>query len=54
MDDDKKTLIKGLAVKLEKVAAEVIRNQGFTSDTEKLLILLELLKEQVPHENSGT
>ena len=54
MEENKNTLIKGLAVKLEKVTAEVIRNQGFTEDTEKLLILLELVKEQVPNENPGT
>lgn len=54
MEEVSKNTLKGLAAKLEKVTEEVIRNQGFSAETEKLLILLELIKEQVPNENSST
>ena len=39
--------------RLEAVYSEVVKSQGFNEETEKLLILIELLKEQRAHENSG-
>lgn len=46
--------IKEAAVKLEKVYNEVQKTQGYTPETEKLRILVELAKEQINGENSGT
>jgi hypothetical protein len=41
-------------LRLEKITEEVVRNQGYTEETEKLKMLLELTREQVQNENSGT
>ena len=42
-----------LALKrLDNAYAELLKNQGFTPETEKLKMLIELAKEQVPNENS--
>lgn len=42
-----------LALKrLENAYQEVLKTQGYTADTEKLKMLIELAKEQVPNENS--
>lgn len=38
--------------KLEKLAEELKRAGVFDSNAERLHILMELMKEQVPHENS--
>jgi hypothetical protein len=54
MAEDGSILLKNTAQKLEKVTEEVLRNQGFNADTEKLLVILEILKEQVPNENTGS
>ncbi len=54
MEDNGQSLLKNTSQKLEKVAAEVLKTQGYTEETEKLMILLELLREQVPHENTGS
>lgn len=40
--------------RLEKVYAEVLQTQGYSAETEKLKMLLELTREQVGHENSDT
>lgn len=53
MEQNGVPVLKELLQRLEKVTEEVLRNQGFTEDTEKLLILFELVKEQVPRENTG-
>lgn len=52
MEEVNINLLRGLTSKLEKVCEEVLTQQGFTADTEKLLILLELIKEQVPNEST--
>lgn len=52
MEDNGLSLLKNTSQKLEKVTEEVLKNQGYTEETEKLMILLELLREQVPHENN--
>ena len=51
MEENGQDILKNTSQKLEKVVQEVLKNQGYTPDTEKLMILLELLREQVPHEN---
>ncbi len=52
MEENGQLLLKNIASKLEKVTGEVLQSQGFNQETEKLLILLELVKEQVPNEDS--
>ncbi len=47
-----KNYIKPAIARLESVYAEVAKTHGFNSESEKLLILIELLKEQLSHENS--
>lgn len=46
--------IKEAALKLEKVYNEVQKTQGYTPETERLRILVELAKEQINGENSST
>ncbi len=48
-----KTYLDPALARLERVYSDILATQGFTQDTEKLLILIELLKEQRPHENSS-
>lgn len=40
--------------RLEKVYEEVLKTQGYTQETEKLKMLLELTREQVGNENSNS
>ena len=40
--------------RLEKVYEEVLKTQGYTHETEKLKMLLELTREQVGHEDSNS
>lgn len=47
-------LLKSVLQRLEKITDEVTATQGFTPDTEKLKLLVELTREQVQSENSGT
>lgn len=46
--------MKDVASKLEAVYQEVLKTQGFSEQTEKLRALVELVKEQVPNENTGS
>ena len=39
--------------RLENAYSEVIKSQGYTRETEKLKMLIELVREQVPNENSS-
>jgi hypothetical protein len=42
-----------LALKrLEKASEEVLKTQGYNEDTETLKLLTELVREQVPHEDT--
>jgi hypothetical protein len=44
-----------LALKrLDKAYDEVLKTQGYTADTEKLKMLIELAREQVPNENNNS
>jgi hypothetical protein len=47
-------LLKAVLQRLEKITDEVIATQGFNDDTEKLKMLVELAREQVQSENSGS
>ncbi len=40
--------------RLEKAYDEIIKTQGYTRDTEKLKMLVEMTREQVKNENSRT
>ena len=48
------TILKSILLRLEKITEEVVRTQGHTEEIEKLKMLLELTREQVLNENSGT
>jgi hypothetical protein len=43
-----------LLQRLEKITDEVVATQGYTAETEKLRMLVELTREQVKNENSGS
>lgn len=47
-------ILKNILLRLEKITEEVVATQGYTSETEKLKMLLELTREQVKNEDSGT
>lgn len=40
--------------KLETACAELMKQQGFNKETEKMKMLAELVKEQVKNENTRT
>ncbi|MBX2996398.1 MAG: hypothetical protein KF681_16370 [Bdellovibrionaceae bacterium] len=40
--------------RLEKATEEVMKTQGLNEDTEILKLLTEIVREQVPHENSDS
>ena len=40
--------------RLEKAYEEILKTQGYTRETEKLKILLEMTREQVKNENPST
>lgn len=44
-------LLKALA-RLEAASESVKRTQGYSRETAKIRLLTELVREQVPHENS--
>ena len=48
-----KTYLEPALKRLEGVCQEIVKTQGFTSETEKLMVLIELLKEQNRNENSS-
>lgn len=54
MSEAKDQLLKTVLQRLEKITDEVTATQGYTSDTEKLKMLVELTREQVQNENSGS
>lgn len=53
MDKANASIFEGLNQRLEKIYADVLREQGYTADTEKLRMIVELVKEQVQNENSS-
>ena len=46
--------LKNILLRLEKITEEVVKTQGYTTETETLKMLLELAREQVTNENSGS
>lgn len=54
MSEESNKTLKSVLNRLEKVTEEVMRTQGYTPDTEKLKILVELTREQVTNENSDS
>lgn len=46
--------LKTILPRLEKITDEVMKTQGYTEETEKLKLLVELTREQVKNENSGS
>lgn len=54
MAETKDNPLKDLLPRLEKITDEVVKTQGYTEETEKLKMLVELAREQVNNENPGT
>lgn len=46
--------LKNILLRLEKITAEVVATQGYTAEVENLKMLLELTREQVKNESSGS
>mgnify|MGYP001599256782 CR=1 FL=1 len=53
MDKANVSVFEGLNQRLEKIYSDVLKEQGYTPDTEKLRLIVELVKEQVQNENSS-
>jgi hypothetical protein len=47
-------VFEALDQRLEKIYADVVKEQGYTAETEKLRMIVELIKEQVQNENSDS
>lgn len=54
MNEQSNETLKNILKRLENVTDEVTKTQGYNAETEKLKILVELTREQVKYENSGT
>ena len=54
MSEESNNAMKTILKRLENITEEVVRTQGYTPETEKLKILVELTREQVQNENSNT
>ena len=54
MSEQSNETLKNILRRLENVTDEVTKTQGYTAETEKLKILVELTREQVKNENSST
>ena len=54
MSEESNNALKTILKRLENVTEEVVRTQGYTPDTEKLKILVELTREQVQNENTDS
>ena len=52
MSQDLENHLKTVLQRLEKAYQEILKTQGYTRDTEKLKMLVELTREQVRHENT--
>ena len=44
--------LKNALKRLEKASEEILKTQGLNEDTETLKLLTELIREQVPHEDT--
>ena len=54
MSEDSNNALKGVLKRLENITEEVMKTQGYTPETEKLKILVELTREQVQNENTDS
>ncbi len=54
MSETQNSMLQSVLLRLEKITEEVVQNQGYTEETEKLRMLLEMTREQVQNENSDT
>jgi hypothetical protein len=54
MSEKHNQLLQDTFLRLEKVTAEVMKTEGYTSEVEKLKILVELTREQVKNEDSDS
>jgi hypothetical protein len=52
MNNDLETYLNAALKRLEKAEKQVLKTQGYSSEAEKLKILIELVKEQGTHENT--
>jgi CRISPR/Cas system-associated endonuclease Cas3-HD len=52
MSQDLEKHLQTALQRLEKAYEEILKTQGYTRDTEKLKMLVELTREQVRHENT--
>jgi hypothetical protein len=53
MSQDLETYLQTALQKLEKAYSDHMKTKIYDQDSEKLKILIELIKEQLPHENIG-
>ena len=54
MSQELESYLKQALNRLEKVYEQVLKTQGYSSETEKLKMLCELTREQVSNENSDS
>lgn len=54
MSEKLKSTFDPINARLENVYQEVLKVQGFTQETEKLRLLVELAKEQVQNEDTDS
>lgn len=54
MEKNLETYLSAALKRLEKAAADLMKTQGYTRETETAKVLAELLKEQVQDENPGS
>jgi hypothetical protein len=54
MSQDLEKYLKTALQKLEEAQAKHMKTKVYDSESEKLKILIEMIKEQMPHENTGS
>ena len=54
MSQDLELYLKNALLRLETAYQDHLKTQIYDQQAEKLKILIELVKEQIPHENSST
>jgi hypothetical protein len=54
MAENPENPLKLVLLRLEKITEDVMKTEGYNDETEKLKMLVELTREQVLNENSGT
>jgi len=51
---DLETELKGALLRLETSAKKIVETRGYGKDAARLRMLMELIKEQLKNENSGS